>query len=141
MSRVVPCPCTLEEAEKAGPDIWQRDTVPALHQPCIAVGIGKEEPGCTAHAFRSARSSVDGAGNQCCYGIDGHLITSGFSQGTVDRYSPIHDMILHSIHDVVPFFFCCHLCKEKDACNVYLKERRPLISEEGCLDRPSRGPS
>ena len=80
MDRVDPCPCTAAAALLA-PEKWHRDRVPALHQPCLGGGVdpADEVPGCTAQAFRSARVAENGAGNQCCYGLDGHLITSGLS--------------------------------------------------------------
>ena len=145
MDEVDPCPCTVEQVE-AAPEIWLQDKLPALHQPCLGGSRrpADEIPGCTAYAYRSAKTSANGAGNQCCYGLDGHLLTSGLSQGSIDRYAPGYDMLRHSLHDVVPFFFCCHLCRAREqpaTCDLYMKKRRPLVKAEGCLERPSRGVS
>lgn len=81
-------------------------------------------------------TSSYGAGNQCCYRADGTLIYSGDSyQGsTPDRShlwgaAPYNTPNLarakvpamsHSIHDIIPFYYCCLLTND---CDKYMSVR------------------
>lgn len=81
-------------------------------------------------------TSSYGAGNQCCYRADGTLIYSGDSyQGsTPDRShlwgaAPYNTPNLarakvpamsHSIHDIMPFYYCCLLTSD---CDKYMSLR------------------
>jgi hypothetical protein len=129
--QVPKCPCTVKQVHSDAR--WVEDHVPALHQPCTA---SYTAPGCTASSHRTQRPALNGAGNQCCYGINGGLITGGLSAGTIDRYAPTtwRGLVGHVVHDVLPFVTCCKLCRGDCAtCDVYTKGRRPLHREDGCV--------
>ena len=131
MSKVPKCPCTVKEVIEMA-DVFLEDKVPSLHQPCTAT---YNKSGCTATSYRTIFPANNGAGNQCCYDINGALITNGLSAGTIDRYSPssIMGVVGHFTHDVLPFFSCCNLCRENcEVCDLYLN-RRPLFGDVGCL--------
>ena len=127
------CPCMKDQIEDS--DLFVADKIPLLHQPCHGNQHVSERPGCTKYSYRTKDSTLEGYGNQCCYDVDEKLITSGLSQGTVDRYAPITlwSTMGHVVHDVVPFILCCHLCtKDCVVCDLYTKERRPLVGVDGC---------
>ena len=51
-------------------------------------------------------------------------------------------MLRHSLHDVVPFFFCCHSAGHASSQPRAICMKTPsLVKAEGCLERPSRGVS
>ena len=131
MEQVSKCPCTVKEVHTKV-DIFLKDHVPALHQPCTST---YNVSGCTMYSYRTRHPTVQGAGNQCCYDAQGALITGGLSAGTIDRFAPVDTVgiVRHVIHDVLPFIACCSLCRGNcESCDLYTKRRRPLHSESGC---------
>ena len=151
---VPPCPCNVNDAlvEKHQ---WTEDPVPQLHQPCSTHpntlgctqwslrSVPAQQPGASKEGGRNSGAGVvSTAGNQCCYGQDGNLLTTGLSAGTADRFSPDpyrpYLVVMHMLVDVLPFLTCCHLChRECEACSTYIR-LRPLVADPaGCKHNPS----
>lgn len=77
-------------------DSWLRRTT--------GFGLQAFHPG----ARRCIRAPAEGTvgGQQCCYDIDGALITDGAGAGTPDRYAGRHSLWSHQLLDAAPFFAC-----------------------------------
>ena len=75
-------------------------------------------------------------GQQCCY-KDEELLMGPDSGGTVDRYAPDSDFLLHQVHDVLPYLYCCTGAFSSATCGLYY-ERRPSSRGESC-SRPPPG--
>jgi hypothetical protein len=88
------CPCTEAEA-KADPSAWQGGPAGIL--------LPFFHPG-AAFEYRSARgfTSIPGTshGQQCCYDLNGRLITEGPGAGTPDLWSPRTHFLKHQRDDV-----------------------------------------
>lgn len=87
------CPCT-DAAARANPDMWDGPDhcIPRFHQGAV-----------TGYRSTGGFSTLPGTshGQQCCYGPDGRLITSGQGAGTPDVWSPdIRHLTQHLEADV-----------------------------------------
>lgn len=146
------CPCNLHQA-LVDFGRWQKDPVCHLDS--------RTPDNCAlhftaVHCVRSVRPNNYGAGNQCCYRADGTLIYSGDSyQGsTPDRShlwgaAPYNTPNLarakvpamsHSIHDIMPFYYCCLLTNDCDkymslrptrSCTEYWSPKQAMVYGQG----------
>lgn len=116
LNRAFPCPCTEAIANSQSAD-WGADLA------CYAYGLprcGKFHPGAD-HCIRSARSTVDGARQQCCYNAAGDLLRPGHpGAGTPDRAA---DFSEHQRLDVEPYEKCCSECDIESYCDYYMELR------------------
>ena len=114
LNRAFPCPCTEAIADSQSGS-WGIDWA------CISLGA----PACwyfhpgADHCIRSARSTVDGARQQCCYDAAGDLLRPGHpGAGTPDRSVADHKRM-----DVDPYNNCCKSCEVEGHCDLYMEPR------------------
>lgn len=113
-----PCPPTVTQY-KADSNRWMEDAACKEGSKSCPFHPGAD------FCIRSRLPASNGAGQQCCY-RDDLLYTDFRGGGTVDRYHSsgnfYFNSLLHLIHDVRPWFYCCHQ-ESDELCSLY-KERR-----------------
>ena len=116
LNRAFPCPCTAVTATQQSAS-WVADSA------CYTNGLPlcwKFHPGAD-HCIRSARSTVDGARQQCCYNEAGNLLRPGHpGAGTPDRAASYSE---HQRLDVKPYEKCCNECEVEGHCDFYMELR------------------
>ena len=85
---------------------------------------GHDEPS-AVECYVSHATNRYGAGAECCYDSTTMLITRGRGAGTDDRHHPTRSPVEHFFHDTLPYFQCCFMSNESDACNQYMTYRPP----------------
>ncbi|XP_046850281.1 sushi domain-containing protein 2-like [Xenia sp. Carnegie-2017] len=128
LDELIGCPRSLQQAEADTARFASDDYCkPPRTGSCMTYHNG------SYHCFRSVFPSPSGAGQQCCYTQEGHLVVGPPGGGTVDRYhagSSRYATLKHLKHDIYPWYLCCKLSKN---CGLYYR-RRPSVN--GARYRP-----
>jgi len=126
LNRDFMCPCTAQRYHSyrlVPTDQPQSDW--GIDLACAIYGLPlckKFHPGADG-CLRSVRQTATGAGQQCCYGTDGKLLTPGTpGAGTPDRSTSYSS---HQELDVKTYNWCCKECERGTSyCNYYINELR-----------------
>jgi deleted-in-malignant-brain-tumors protein 1 len=126
--RLPPCPCNIDQMN--GDDRYVKEK---QSQFVISQLFFKKSK--AVSCYRQGALGSFSSSQQCCYDINGQLLT-GIGGGSAYRVYPNNwrSFLGHLQYDVIPFFLCCEgLFK---ACNRFYN-RRP---NDNCEDWPQRPP-
>ena len=144
VNQVYPCPCSISLSQQGqdwldSTNDWSEDHACPLFGSWFSKltfdllnGCENFHPGAVG-CIRSAKTE-QGAGQQCCYGVDGVLIdpdtAEGRGAGTPDKVwaggfiAGLFDG--HWPQDVDPYNWCCKECKDDSRCKKYYQGARKL---------------
>lgn len=125
---VFKCPCTIEQAEldrgRFSPDIECN----VIDKKCDALHHGAQ------HCVRTARPSIGGSGQVCCYDDYGELLQTADtmyggrpSRAFVYGKHPFKMRMMvptfsYWLHDIMPYYYCCKWAEHEensDTCQMY----------------------
>ncbi len=121
---LLPCPLTLAQARVARCCYEQdltcmENSLNPLVNCQFRRGRSNFQEASAIACYQSLSTNQWNAGAECCYDIEGQLITRGTGGGTDDRYRPVSSPVLHFFSDILPFYACCLLTTNTETCARY----------------------
>ncbi|CAF1120774.1 unnamed protein product [Adineta steineri] len=127
---LLPCPMTRTQAVAGGRCCYESDSQcyrgnPLLNNCWLHQARPQYDEQSAVECYITKGSNQHGAGAECCYDIEGQLITRGTGAGTDDRYQPVSSPVQHFFDDTVPYLQCCMMSSSPDLCSTYMRYRPP----------------
>ncbi|CAF3739978.1 unnamed protein product [Rotaria sp. Silwood1] len=127
---LLPCPMTRTQAVAAGRCCYEFDSQcyrgnPDSNNCWLHRARPQRDEQSAVECYLSKSSNIHGAGAECCYDIEGQLITRGTGAGTDDRYRLASSPVQHFFDDTLPYLQCCMMDTHDDICNTYMRYRPP----------------
>lgn len=123
------CPLTLTQARVARccyePDSLCTENSESSTNCQLHRGRSNYNESSAVACYLSRTTNQWNAGAECCYDIEGQLITSGLGAGTDDRYRPSTYPVLHFFEDTLPYLACCIFTSNEESCWSYFNYRPP----------------
>ena len=119
------CPMTRIQATAAGRCCYRSDPQcfrgnPSPHNCWLHQARPGRNESSAVECYLSITSNRHGAGTECCYDMDGLIITRGTGAGTDNRYEPTMSPIKHFYEDTLPYLQCCVMSTNIDMCYKYM---------------------